>query len=141
MKLLTTFAYSIALLGLASSALAEIKVIAHPGISDRNVSSNIIADIYLGEASALPSGTKATPIDQSDSQAARNEFYTKAAKKDAAQLKAHWSRLIFTGKGQPPRVAYDNDEVIAIVKSTPGAIGYVSGGTNTQGVNVLLVIP
>lgn len=143
MKALTLFktSCSIFLLCLSTSGWAEVKIIAHPGIKASGITVDDIAEIYLGETSALPGGIKAIPYDQSEDQSVRSEFYLKAAKKDNAQLKAHWSRLIFTGKGKPPQVLYDSDETIATVKSTPGAIGYVSGNTNTQGVTVLLVIP
>lgn len=143
MKALSLFktTCSIFLLCVSVASWAEIKVIAHPGIKIDGVTASDIAAIYLGETSTLPGGIKAVPYDQPEDQSARSEFYSKAVKKDGAQLKAHWSRLIFTGKGKPPQVLYDSDETISTIKSTPGAIGYVSGSTNTQGVTVLLVIP
>jgi hypothetical protein len=33
----------------------------------------------------------------------RDEFYSTFAGKSAAQIKAHWSNIIFTGRGQPPK--------------------------------------
>jgi len=121
-------------------AAAEVKVIANNSVSDSGLSADTIADMFLGKTNSLPSGHKAVPVDQDEGSSTRDEFYTKATKKDAAQLKAYWSRLIFTGKGQPPKVVADDSDVVAQVSASPDAIGYVSGNTNTAGVKVLLTI-
>lgn len=122
-------------------SLAEVKVIANPAISDSGLSADAVADVFLGKTNNLPSGRKAVPMDQEEGAAVRDEFYTKATKKDAAQLKAYWSRLIFTGKGQPPKTVSDDADMVKQVAGNPDAIGYVSGGTSTAGVKVLLSLP
>jgi len=126
---------------LSGMAMAEVKVIANSAISDSGLSADTIADLFLGKTNSLPSGHKAVPIDQDEGAAARDEFYTKATKKDAAQLKAYWSRLIFTGKGQPPKSVADDAEVVKQVTSNPDAIGYISGAASSSGVKVLLTLP
>jgi ABC-type phosphate transport system substrate-binding protein len=122
-------------------AMAEVKVVVHPSVKDASITASQAADVFLGKANALPSGHKTVPVDQDEGQSAREEFYSKAAKKDAAQLKAYWSRLIFTGKGQPPKVLSDDAEVLQLVSNNPNIVGYVSGNANTSRVKVLLVIP
>ena len=42
-----------------------------------------------------------------------------------SQIRAYWSRLVFTGRAQPPREAADADEVRRLLQSTPGAIAYL----------------
>lgn len=125
----------------SSSVLAEIKVVAHSGVADTSLSVDQAANVFLGKAGSLPSGHKAVPVDQEEGEASREEFYSKVTKKDAAQLKAYWSRLIFTGKGQPPKALFDDDEVLELVSSNPNIVGYVSGGADTSGVKVLLTVP
>lgn len=122
-------------------ALAEVKVVVHSSVKDASITAAQAADVFLGKANALPSGHKTVPMDQGEGQSARDEFYSKAAKKDAAQLKAYWSRLIFTGKGQPPKVLSDDAEVLQLVANNPNIVGYVSGNANTSRVKVLLTIP
>ena len=58
-------------------------------------------DIFLGRATRFPNGLLAVPIDQVEGSAAREEFYTRFVGKSAAQMKAYWSKIIFTGRGQP----------------------------------------
>ena len=83
-----------------------------------------VADIFLGKASRFPDGAKAVPLDQSEGAAARDEFYSKFTGKSAAQVKAHWSKIIFTGRGQPPAVVVDSREARRRVTEDPSAIAY-----------------
>jgi ABC-type phosphate transport system substrate-binding protein len=122
-------------------AFAEVKVVVHPSVKDASITAAQAQDVFLGKASGLPSGHKTVPVDQGDGQPARDEFYRLATKKDAAQLKAYWSRLIFTGKGQPPKVLTDDAEVLQLVANNPNIVGYVSGNANTSKVKVLLTLP
>jgi hypothetical protein len=40
-------------------------------------------------------------------------------------MKAHWSKIIFTGRGRPPAEAADDAAVRDIVAGDPRAIGYI----------------
>lgn len=122
-------------------AIAEVKVVVNSAAADASITADQAADVFLGKVSSLPSGHKTVPVDQGEGSAPRNEFYDKVTKKDAAQLKAYWSRLIFTGKGQPPKELSDDAEVLQLVSSNPNIIGYVSGSANTSGVKVLFTAP
>ena len=98
-------------------------------VSDKSaltsLSRNQVVDIFLGRAVRFPDGTRAVPIDQAEGTAARDEFYTRFAGKSAAQLKAHWSKIIFTGRGQPPRAASTDSETKKLLAQDPNAIGYI----------------
>lgn len=126
---------------LSVSSTAEVKIIAHSSVKDTSLSKEVAADIFLGKLENLPSGTKAIAIDQEIGEDVRDEFYQKIANKNAAQLKAYWSRLIFTGQGLPPKQVLDDDEVLELVSDNPNLIGYVSGDTDTMGTKVLLSVP
>src|SRR5689334_992206 len=62
-----------------------------------------VADIFLGKTNRYPDGTLAVPIDLPEESPARERFYAEYTGKSPAQVKAHWSKIIFTGRGQPPR--------------------------------------
>ncbi|KRG87608.1 ABC-type phosphate transport system, periplasmic component [Stenotrophomonas daejeonensis] len=109
--------------------------------ADSNVSSLSqaqVSQIFLAKSLALPGGDKATPIDQDEGAAARNDFYSKVTGKDAAQMKAYWSQLMFTGKAQRPRKVSGDAAVKSAVAGTPGAIGYISAGAVDGSVKVVL---
>jgi ABC-type phosphate transport system substrate-binding protein len=96
-----------------------------------------VAQIYMAKSDALPNGRVAKPIDQADGAAVRNEFYSKVAEKDAAQMKAYWSQLTFTGKAQPPRKVSGDAAVKDALADNPAAVGYISDGAVDGSVKVV----
>jgi ABC-type phosphate transport system substrate-binding protein len=94
-------------------------------------------DIFLGKTSRFPDGSLALPIDQDEGSAARDEFYATFADKSPAQLKAHWAKIIFTGRGQPPTSVLSSIEVKKRVTATPNSIGYIDRALVDGSVRVL----
>jgi ABC-type phosphate transport system substrate-binding protein len=90
-----------------------------------NLSKNQVADIFLGKSNRFPDGEQAIPIDQPEASSAREQFYNKVTGKSLAQLKAHWSKIIFTGRGQPPKMVMNSVEVKKQLADNPSAIGYI----------------
>lgn len=84
-----------------------------------------VADVFLGKPMRLPGGIKPVPLDQVEGSPARDEFYRRYTGKSPAQVKALWSKLIFTGRGRPPRMLADGAEVLREVRANPLSIGYV----------------
>jgi ABC-type phosphate transport system substrate-binding protein len=93
------------------------------------LSKTQLADIFLGRVSRFPNGARVVPIDQAEDSAAREEFYAKVADKSAAQMKAYWSaywsKIIFTGRGQPPKEVANGAEMKRRLAQNPDAIGYI----------------
>jgi ABC-type phosphate transport system substrate-binding protein len=98
-----------------------------------------IADIFLGKTTRYPDGSPAMPIDQNEDSPAREKFYAQFTGKSPAQVKAHWSKIIFTGRGQPPRQLAGGAEVRRAVAETPGAIGYIDSKLVDSSVRVVPV--
>ncbi len=140
-SIIKTMAFAASSIMLASMAQAEIAVIVNNSVSVQSISADVAANIFLGKVNELPGGIRMVPIDQEDGQKAHAEFYNKVVKKDAAQLNAYWSRLIFTGKGEPPKKMADNADVLALVAANPNIIGYVDASAVTSSVKVLLRVP
>lgn len=126
---------------ISAPVLAEVVVIAHPENSTASLSVDEASKIFLGKTSRFPNGEQAVPLDQAEGNEVRDQFYSKVTKKTASQLNAYWSRLIFTGKGQPPKAVEDDLEVVDLVAENPNIIGYVSGEAVTEDVKVLLTVP
>jgi ABC-type phosphate transport system substrate-binding protein len=101
------------------------------------LSANQVADIFLGRTARFPDGTPAVPIDLSEDSPEREKFYTQFTGKSPAQVKAHWSKIIFTGRGQPPRQASTSAEARKIVAENPHAIGYIDNSAVDRSVRVL----
>jgi ABC-type phosphate transport system substrate-binding protein len=109
----------------ASAAAADVVAVVSANGPVATLSKNQVVDIFLGKASRFPDGRLAVPIDQDEGSAARDEFYATFASKSPAQLKAHWSKIIFTGRGQPPIAVPNSIDVKKHVAATPNSIGYI----------------
>lgn len=123
-------ALSLALLApLAPVAAHAGEVIAHPQLM---LDAEEIRDVYLGEKQ-LAGHLKLLPVDNS---AIQNEFLAKVLQTDARKYAARWTKKSFREGLAIPAVKGSDAEVIAYVRSTPGAIGYI-GGTAPSGVKLL----
>jgi hypothetical protein len=99
-----------------------------------------VADIFLAEAARYPAGGEAVALDQKLGSAARNEFYSKVAGRTPEQMKAHWTKMMFTGRGQPPREAAGSAAVRRMVAADPALIGYIDRAALNASVRVVLVV-
>jgi len=97
-----------------------------------------VADLFLGKASRFPDGTLAAPIDQEEGSPARDEFYAAYAGKSPAQMKSHWSKIIFTGRGQPPKTVSNSVAVRKLVAANPRAISYIERSELDSSVKVVI---
>jgi len=108
----------------ASAALAETVVVVSAKSSASALTMEQVSDIFLGKSAVLPGGGQAVPVDQAEGPL-REDFYHKATGKTGSQVKAFWSKQIFTGKGQPPKEVGDSAAVKALVANNPNLIGYI----------------
>lgn len=120
------------LLAPLSSAQAGVAVIAHPSTPVSALTQEQVRQLYSGRSTKLPDGTEVQPLDQADGSPARSEFVAKVLGKTEQQVRSYWSRMIFTGKAQPPRQMNNTAEVLRAVATTPGYIGYVDSKDATS---------
>ncbi len=118
---------------MAQSAMAgAIAVVVGAGAGP--VSKDQVVNVYLGRSFDLK------PIDLPESNPAREEFYKKAAERDLPQVKATWSRIVFSGKGQAPKELPDATAVKKAVAADPKAIGYIEKSAVDGSVKVVLTL-
>jgi ABC-type phosphate transport system substrate-binding protein len=101
------------------------------------LSKGQVLDIFLGKTARFPDGSLAEPVDQSEGTIVRDQFYAKLAGKSAAQMKAYWSKIIFTGRGQPPKAVPNSAEVKKRVTENLTAIGYMDASMVDASVRVV----
>ena len=131
------------LVGLALSlcvnaAAADVVAVVSAKNPATTLSKNQVVDIFLGKASRFPDGSQAVPIDQVEGSAVRDEFYLTYAGKVPSQLKAYWSKVIFTGRGEPPKELANSVEVKKRLSENPNAIGYIERDVVDASVKVVL---
>jgi ABC-type phosphate transport system substrate-binding protein len=126
--------------GLAvNAAAAEVVVVVSAKSRITTLHADQVANIFLGKTQTYPNGEEVVPLDQSESAAVRKEFYAKVTRKTPALLKAHWSKLLFTGRGQPPKELTDGKTLKKIVAENPAFIGYIEKSEIDDSVKVVLV--
>lgn len=121
----------------AATASAEVVVVVSSESPVRTLSRTVLTDIYLGRLNRFPNGEPAVPIDQTERSPAHDEFYREYLGRSSAQMRAYWSKLIFTGRGQPPRAASGDAAAADIVASSPNAIGYVDSSAVDERLRVV----
>lgn len=124
---------------LMGSVQAGIVIISHPANSN-NVSVEELQRLYTGKTSSFANGDSVVPLNLADANALRASFDEKALGRSSSQIKAYWSKLVFTGKGTPPKEVASEAEMIKLVSSNPNILGYVSSSADVSGVKVLLNI-
>jgi len=134
----TRFSTLVALAAMAlagiTTARAEVVVIVNAKHPAAAMSAEQIANVYLGKDGSF------APLDLPESAPLRAEFYKKIAGKDAAQLKAMWARLIFTGKAQPPKQVGSSADAVKQVAGNDRAIAYVDKSAVDASVKAVLRI-
>lgn len=136
-KLFTRTAMVIACL-LSLPSIADVVVIVNPSVNAAGTQAEA-ADLFLGKTSALGSVTL-TPVDQESGSAVRNTFYEKAAGKTPSQLNAHWSRIVFTGKGLPPKALSDDSQIKEAVAKDKSLIGYIDSSVLDSTVKKIITV-
>jgi ABC-type phosphate transport system substrate-binding protein len=114
-----------AVVGALSAAAPDVVVIVSSKSAVTTLTRAQAADLFLGKVSRLPGGGKAVPLDQPEGSPVRDSFYVEFAGKTAAQVKAHWSKIIFTGRGQPPAQVNDGPAALRRVAEDPNTIAYI----------------
>lgn len=128
------------LLALAGNiAAAEVVTVVSPQNPVTTLSRGEVSNIFLGKTSRFPNGQPAVPIDQPEDSQPRIEFYRDVGNRQPAEIKAYWSRMIFTGRGQPPMVVEGDEQVKKALAERPGGIGYIDRAAVDGRVKVLAV--
>jgi ABC-type phosphate transport system substrate-binding protein len=125
-------------LAMAGAGKADVVVVVSSKCAVSTLSKDQVMDIFLGKTTRFPDGVPAVPIDQVEGSAARDEFYATFANKSPAQVKAHWTKIIFTGRGQPPKSVSNSVEVRKLIAANPQGISYIERSAVDSTVKVLV---
>lgn len=119
------------------SAAAEVSVIVHKDNMD-SMDSDYVKRIFLGKLKGFPSREQAIPLDLPDGNSTREVFLNTFLNKSQTQYSAFWSRVVFTGKGTPPKPVDNESDMIDLVSNNPNLIGFVDSKNVTSDVRVVI---
>jgi ABC-type phosphate transport system substrate-binding protein len=121
----------------------DFKVVINESNTTTSIARANLSDCFMNQAATFTwiSGQPLVPIDQAANSETRQAFSLDIHGRDVNAVKSYWQRQIFTGKAVPPQERASDEEVLAFVRSTPGAVGYVSASTELgPGVKELEVV-
>lgn len=121
---------------LPTLACADVEVIVHPS-NGTTLDKDSIQRIFLGKTRAFPGGGEAVPISFKEGSPEEVDFTKNVLSKTPKQLKAYWAKMVFTGKGTPPRQTDSTTEMLNLISANPSLIGFVPAGAATGNVKVV----
>jgi len=130
---------SVALVSSLGLSAQDVFLIIHPSNKNLSLSQKDVQKIYLNRKRRWDNGDKITPITLNTGKV-HKVFLSQYLHKGERQFSTFWKRLLFTGKGVPPTSFATEDEVVAFVAKTPGAIGYVGVGTILKEVTPVMIL-
>ncbi len=121
-------------MALSGAALAQ-KVAVITAASASPLSKSQLAKIYLGRS------FERTPVDLPEGHPLRAVFYRAATDSDLTQVRSTWARVMFTGRGEPPRELPDATAVKAAVAANANVVGYIDASMVDSSVRTVMILP
>ena len=121
---------------LSMQTFADIVIISHADSGFDRISKVELRKLFLGKLKELPDGSKAKLFEPSESES-RSVFLKDVLRKSESNLSAYWARMIFSGKGLPPKSVNVEAQVISLVANTPHAVAYVDSKLLDSSVKVI----
>lgn len=109
----------------SQSVFAELVIVVNPANTNA-IDAKQIKRIFLGKDKKFPDGSESIPVNQLQESTLRQEFDESVLGRSSSQVSAYWSKLVFTGKGIPPKEVTSDAQVIDLVSKNPSVIGYVN---------------
>jgi ABC-type phosphate transport system substrate-binding protein len=113
-------------------------VVSHAALDGLAIPRDVLASVFLLHKTRWQNGEEIHVVDQSMSSPVRARFSRDVLERSPRELLAHWRDVIRSGR-RPPRVKSTDEEVLAYVASTPGAIGYVTVSAPVRDVPVKIL--
>lgn len=121
----------VTLLLLSSQASTEVSdsrvnVIVSPSLTSTKFDRGLLRAVFTMRVRQWPDGLPIRVFVLPDNDPLSDLFYRERLGMYSYVLRRAWDRMVFTGTGLAPTVVQSEREMIERVRSTPGAIGYVS---------------
>jgi ABC-type phosphate transport system substrate-binding protein len=123
----------------SASATDSYEVITNPAVTEKTLSKTPLRAIFGMRLQTWPDGTAIKVFVMPDDAPLHAAFSKEKLNVFPYQLRSAWDRLVFSGTGQAPETVTSQEEMLAKVASTPGAIGYLTKSRIDGRVNVLQI--
>lgn len=127
---------TILFLGKADS---QIVVIVNKSVPVHALQSRSILDIYSLNTKEWPDGSPVVAITLKGSESTAQDFFSSLGTR-LLDMKKLWMRMLLLGEEQVPLAVNSEDDVVAKVASTPGAIGFVRKAKADPSVRIVATV-
>jgi ABC-type phosphate transport system substrate-binding protein len=141
MRTRALLSFVLLLLLTACAEAAELVVIVNPGSGVDRLTKAEVVNIFMGRYKKFASGVSALPVDLAGEQNEKERFYSSLVGMQLAEINSYWARVMFSGRGTPPRQMDTAAEVIEVVSNNKGAIGYIDRTRLDARVRVVYEMP
>ena len=117
----------------------DFQVIINPENPASRASRDEISEMFLKKTRRWSDGKEVLPINLESQAGARASFSETIHGRSVANIESYWQQQIFSGRAKPPLVVAGDEQMMAEVSRSPGAIGYVSATAQLSGVKKLSV--
>jgi len=123
------------------SVKAEFVVVINESVDVEHISPQKLAHIYALQVKNWDNGQAIKAYTFPSNHADYKTFALRTLRIQPHQLNRRWTRMLFTGTGNPPIKVADDSEMLDVVRNHSGAIGYVKKHSklDLSGVKVLQV--
>mgnify|MGYP001454075709 CR=1 FL=1 len=122
----------------APAARAEIVLVTAIDSTVSELSRDEAEQLYMGRRAALSARGALLLLDLPTGPV-RDQFYRLLTGKNPSQIRAYWSRMVFTGRALPPTESADASDAHRILLENPNAVAYLPASyANDPKLRVLL---
>jgi ABC-type phosphate transport system substrate-binding protein len=111
--------------GRATAQAASFVVVVNVTNPMSNIPKSELAALFTKKTQEWEDGTAVFPVDLPDDDPTREAFTEVVHGKSPRAIRAYWQQQIFAGRQVPPPERSSDEQVLAYVRSTVGAVGYV----------------
>ena len=115
-------------------------VVVHPDNPSITLRRDEVSRLFLKKITRWSDGRTATPVDLIESAPARDAFSRDVHRRPASAIKKYWQQMVFSGQSAPPPEVATEQDVLAMVRRDPAAIGYVSDEVSLHGVKIVDIV-
>ena len=124
----------------ATSGEPRYLVVVHPDNPTITLRRDEVSRLFLKKITRWSDGRTAAPVDLVVAAPARDAFSRDVHRRPASAIKKYWQQMVFSGQSAPPLEVATEADVLAMIRSNPAAIGYVSDEVPLQGVKILDIV-
>ncbi len=127
------------LLAGAANSWGQLVVIAHKAVPSDTLKKSELLDFYTCDIKKWSDGKPVVVFDLKAPSEVKMAFYRYLGR-SSSRMKSIWLKKMLSGEGEPPEAMNSEEEVLAKVAATAGAIGFVRKSHVRKDVKVILEI-